>query len=410
MLLAACAQTPPDEDDPPSVTLSPKAATVNVLERVLFTVTVPKTAGEPTYAVTWSASAGSVEPIDTHALAVWFYAPAEAGEVTITATLGSEPPVNDTATVTVEPDPDPDPDPDPESVRLLAAGDIACSTTDEYFNEGEGDYAANRCMQMRTAVLAESLEPDAVVALGDLQYTGGEYGRFMGSYHPSWGRLNDVIYPMLGNHELYRDGADGYVRYFDEQGVWDRLPDAAADYTKAYYAFDLGAWRVILLNTNCEDTVGRDDSVDCDVGSDQHTWLVDELAAATDRCTLVAFHQPRFNSGRNGDEPLMEAFWRAAHDGGVDLILAADEHRYERYHPLNADGERDDENGVLFFIVGTGGKELYGPYDPSYPTSAKKIIGEYGVLQVDLYEDHFDFEFVPAEGYTSTDSGTGGCH
>lgn len=373
--------------------------------------------GPPQHPVTWEAEVGSVEPLPDDPLQAVYTAPPWPTSDTITVTVHAPDPLTaelEVEVVAPEPDPEPDPEPEPEpvTVRLLAAGDIACNPNDRDFNDGEGNEATNRCMQGRTAALAEGLGPDAVIALGDLQYGEGTYSQFMGSYHLSWGRLNDVILPILGNHELWSNPVNGYFRYFDEQGVWDRLPEGASDPARAYYAVDLGAWRVILLNTNCTDPEGNDDSVagGCDVGSPQHAWLEGELAAAdaAGRCALVAFHHPRFNSGRNDDEPLVDALWRAAHAGGADLILAADEHRYERYHPLDADGERDDEDGVPYFVVGTGGRNLYDASVP-YETSAVMITGEYGLLQLDLSETGFEFEFVPAEGYTATDAGAGDC-
>src|SRR5690606_32760904 len=148
--------------------------------------------------------------------------------------------------------------------------------------DGEGQ--DDLCVQRRTAELAASLAPDAVIALGDLQYTDGAYGEFMGSYHLSWGRFTELLYPALGTHEYYTPGAAGYFRYLREQGVMDRLPEAADDPERGYYAVDLGeSWRLVVLNSECGEVDGG-----CAAGSPQHGWLVEELTAAAERCTLLA--------------------------------------------------------------------------------------------------------------------------
>src|SRR5690606_14462874 len=251
----------------------------------------------------------------------------------------------------------------------------------------------------------------AVITLGDLQYNEGSYSNFMNSYHLSWGQLNDVVYPIPGGHEYDSGNADGYFRYFEEQGVWDRLPEGAGDPDRGYYAYDLGEWRVMALNAVCK--APKDDDPykgvvgGCDEGSPLYAWFVDELESAGDRCVLVALHEPRFSVGRNGDSVEVADIFHAAYDAGVDLMLAGDEHSYERFAPVNPENE-PDPNGVRVIISGTGGRSLY-PYPNTYATSEKQIDGEYGVLRVDLYPSRYEIEFVPAEGYEGEDAGSFDC-
>src|SRR5205807_1710856 len=67
------------------------------------------------------------------------------------------------------------------------------------------------------------------------------------------------------------------------------VTDQAGDPTKGYYSFDLGAWHIVVLNSNGT-------FVPTAVGSPQETWLKADLAATTKRCVAALFHHPRFYS------------------------------------------------------------------------------------------------------------------
>lgn len=56
----------------------------------------------------------------------------------------------------------------------------------------------------------------------------------------------------------------------------------------------------------------------------------------------------------------MDAFWRALHDAGADLILGGHDHNYERFAPQTPDSVSDSVGGMREFVVGTGGKDLRG--------------------------------------------------
>jgi len=62
---------------------------------------------------------------------------------------------------------------------VAAAGDIACAPDDSSFNGGLG--TAGACQQAATAAVLDSIKPDAVLALGDLQYENGTAAAFAAS-------------------------------------------------------------------------------------------------------------------------------------------------------------------------------------------------------------------------------------
>jgi acid phosphatase type 7 len=281
-------------------------------------------------------------------------------------------------------------DPGTSPVVVAAAGDIACEADDEAFAGGEG--TATECRQKATSDLVAEMDPDAVLALGDLQYQDGE--NFEQAYGPTWGRFKDITYPTPGNHEYQTSRAEPYFDYFGE---------AAGEIGKGYYGFDLGQWHVISLNGNCPAAGG------CEEGSEQEVWLRQELRRSAARCTLAFWHQPRFSSGVHGDYPVFDAIWRDLYDDGVDVVVNAHDHNYERFFPQNPDEERDDTRGITEFVVGSGGKSLRD-FPVAKPTTAVKDNTAFGVLKLSLYPESYEWEFVPVPGSSFKDSGTADCH
>ena len=103
----------------------------------------------------------------------------------------------------------------------------------------------------------------------------------------------------------------------------------------------------------------------------------------------------------------MRPLRRVLYEEEVDVFLAAHEHSYERFAPMNVQGERDDR-GVRLIVVGTGGGNLRGfEYDPLPTTEARN--DDTWVLKLTLKTARYDWEFLPVEGRTFTDSGSGTC-
>jgi acid phosphatase type 7 len=277
-------------------------------------------------------------------------------------------------------------------VTVVAAGDIACDPGSSSFNEGLG--TADSCRQKYVADLIEDLNPAAVLTLGDHQYEDNTPEKFTASYALSWGRLKPITYPVAGNHEYKSKDAAGYYSYFG---------DRAGDPKKGYYSYDLGAWHIIALNSNCDEVGG------CDLASAQGQWLESDLAAHSNLCTLAYWHQPRFSSGEHGSDPTYTDFWKALYKTDADLILVAHDHDYERFAPQTPDGQLDAARGLREFVVGTGGKSrrALGNLEPNSEASNADT---YGVLQLTLKDSSYDWSFIPEAGASFTDSGSQNCH
>ena len=258
------------------------------------------------------------------------------------------------------------PPPSPGSAVLLAVGDTASC-------DNENDSAV--------AALAASLSGE-IALVGDLAYPDGSAAAFADCFDPVWGPLRDRLRPAPGNHDYVT--ADGSAYFAD-------LGSQAGAAGEGWYAYDIGSWRVLALNSNCG-------SVGCGADSAQVAWLRAELASAPG-CTLAYWHHPRYSSGRHGDNAFVDGLWSAAVDGGTDVILGGHDHDYER---LTADGVRE-------FVVGTGGRSLYTfPGKPS-PLTEARTDTTYGLLQLTLGDGTYDWQFLPVGGGTYTDAGTGTC-
>lgn len=260
---------------------------------------------------------------------------------------------------------------------LLAAGDIAtCSREDD---------------EAVAALLDE--HPGTVVALGDLAYESGSEEQFARCYGPSWGRHLARTRPVPGNHDYRTAGA---APYFDTFGP------AAGALGRGYYSYTLGSWQVIALNSNCREVGG------CDPASAQYQWLQQELAQNSALCTVAYWHHARWSSGEHGDSEVMDDIWRLLAQYGTDVVLAAHDHDYERFAPLN-DAGGPDPAGIRSFVVGTGGKSQRN-FAQISPFSATRNNDTFGILELRLGEGTYTWRFIPIDGGTFTDSGTGQCH
>ena len=273
---------------------------------------------------------------------------------------------------------------------IVAAGDIACDPGSPQFLAQAGTVHA--CQQMATAHLIESLKPDLVVPLGDDQYDQGTLAAFQRSYDPSWGRFKAISRPAVGNHEYGTPGASGYFAYF---GV------AAGTTGLGWYSYDIGEWHVVVLNSNCN-------QVGCGHASPQLAWLTADLAAHPGGCLLAYWHHPLWSHGEYRGDKHVLPFVKALYAAGVDIVLNGHDHNYQRYTPRAPDGTSDPTHGVREFVVGTGGRSHY----PAIKDPGADIVDatSFGVLQLTLAHNAYQWTFQPAEAGTFHDTGQATCH
>lgn len=275
-----------------------------------------------------------------------------------------------TATPALTPTPLPASDP-----VLVGAGDIAHCSSD-------GDEV--------TASLLDDID-GTVFTTGDNVYPDGTPEQFADCYDPSWGRHKSRTHPSPGNHDYHTEDAAGYFNYFGSM---------AGEPGKGYYSYDLGAWHIIVLNSN----------ISVEAGSPQEQWLRTDLAAHPVACTLAYWHHPRFSSGTvHGSHASMQPLWQALYDYGADIVLAGHEHNYERFAPQDPWGRAASTRGIRQFVIGSGGRNHYSFRLLPAANSEVRNDDTHGVLKLTLHPTNYTWEFIPEPGKTFTDSGNAPC-
>jgi PKD repeat protein len=371
------------------------ATVANVAPTVNVPATLSATAGSPltlsatfsdpgvgdapwTYAITWgdgsAQTTGSTTSQASGINATHTYATAGTNTVIVTVTDKGGAAGSGQASVTVTQA--------TASVTLVGAGNIArCDRTNDE----------------ATAALLDGIA-GTVFAIGDNVYPNGTAANFANCYDPSWGRHKARTSPAVGNHEY--DSSATAASYFNYFGA------AAGTAGQGYYSYDLGAWHIVVLNSN-------NANVSTAVGSPQETWLKADLAASTKKCQLALFHHPRFYSTTStsfSPTGSVKPFWDDLYAAGAELIINAHMQDYERFAPQTSAGVADPVNGIREIVVGTGGSGLDAPNTLIIPNSEARISGVYGVLKLTLSDGSYAWQFVPVAGQTATDAGSGSCH
>jgi calcineurin-like phosphoesterase family protein len=256
------------------------------------------------------------------------------------------------------------------AVTFIGAGDIAgCAL--QY-----GDEA--------TAELIRDID-GTVFTLGDNVYRFGTPGQFNRCYDPSWGQFKARTRPAPGNHDYLTEGAAGYFGYFGAR---------AGPCCRGYYTYRLGNWRIYSLNSETD-------------RSTQLAWLKNHLANHPAQCVLAYWHWPLYSTGFIGSSTRMYGAFKALYQAGAELVLSGHDHNYQRFAPMDADGNRRSA-GVREFVVGTGGAPNLSDFPNSAPNLQKRYKG-WGVLKLTLSEGAYQWEFISVSDGV-VDSGSGTCH
>jgi tartrate-resistant acid phosphatase type 5 len=242
-----------------------------------------------------------------------------------------------------------------------------------------GDYGTGDEAAASVASLVQSWNPDLVVTLGDNNYPLGaagtiddHVGRFyqnfiypyIGGYGP--GATVNRFFPALGNHDLYIAGGQAYFDYFTLPG------------NERYYDFVWGPLHFFCLNSSDSepDGVGR--------SSPQAAWLRERLANSTSPWQVAYFHLSPYSSGTHGSVDWMR--WPFA-DWGVDVVLSAHDHTYERL----------EIDGIPYVINGLGGGPIYA-FEEILPESRMRYNASHGALLGIASEQSMVFQFIADTG------------
>lgn len=366
-------------NQPPSVELFAKSGALGtaLTPKLTFSDAGGAADGPWSYSIAWGDGTTSTGVVETQGVIPVSHIYPALGKYLATATvsdaLGAA--ASDPANMTVV-------SPTGGSV-ILAAGDIAdCGALNR------DELTAQVLDQVVAAV------PSATVfTLGDNAYPNGTLADYNNCYGPTWGRHKDRTYAALGNHEYQLGNADP---------SWDYFGDRAGPRGKGYYSVDIGDWHIVVLNDNLP--IGST--------SEQLAWLRTDLAASTKKCQIAIWHQPRFMSSDDGFNirTTRKTLWDRLYAAGVEIALNAHQHFYERHHPMNPDGVRDDATGILQLMVGTGGESTKDPATLTFlsPNSVVRS-SAFGVLKLTLHPNAYEWQFLAAPGYALNETGGGVC-
>jgi len=194
-----------------------------------------------------------------------------------------------------------------------------------------GDFGSGDDNERAVADLVARERPLAVLTVGDNVYSDAGYATLVGDYYGTFVKA-EKFFPATGNHD-YQQGIAAFDDYF---GYLNGQRE---------YTVTLGQIEFFILD-------GDQGLASLDANHNQQSWLRREVASSTADYQVVLVHYPPFSSGdSHGSTPDFQ--WDFA-GMGVDLVIAAHDHIYERIVA----------GGVTYIVDGSGGKSLYGCGDP----------------------------------------------
>lgn len=191
-----------------------------------------------------------------------------------------------------------------------------------------GDGADGGAAARAVSALIHRGNPARMLYLGDV-YERGTAEEFRENYDSVYGPLASRTAPTPGNHD-WPAHPEGYDEY------WRGQTGAA---TPPWYAFRIGGWNVISLNSEAPHTAD----------SAQVRWLRATLKRTSGTCTLAFWHRPLESAGSHGDQKDVEPFWQELR-GHASLIVNGHDHNMQRLRP---------RYGITGLIAGAGGHSQY---------------------------------------------------
>jgi Calcineurin-like phosphoesterase len=124
---------------------------------------------------------------------------------------------------------------------------------------------------------------------------------------------------------------------------------------------------------------------------EQIGWIEKELKDSKSDWKIVFFHHPLYSSGRRhgSDAHLREALEPLFLKYDVSVVLSDHDHFYERLKP---------QNGITYFVVGSGGQLRKGNIDRSSALTAKGFDTDRAFMVAEIAGDEMFFNAVSRLG------------
>jgi len=266
--------------------------------------------------------------------------------------------------------------------NFVAAGDFGCGRN------------ANRTI---TNMLAE--EPELVIGLGDL------------SYQKTADCWFDVVSPLdtdgrlkiaIGDNEMFPAKLSEYMKHFKMDSP--------------FYSFDYGNVHFLSMATAKNKVIPYNET------SKQYEFVKEDLKRAHENKSInwiIVYSFRTFyssNTTHPGLDELQDLYHPLFEKNGVDIVLQAHNHNYQRTYPLmynqtktftpiitdkNTEKYTGDQKGPIFITVGTGGEDLY-----NFTGQAPYVITQFqrhGFLNVDIVENGTKLNGIFYENRAKTD-------
>src|SRR5438552_391607 len=211
-----------------------------------------------------------------------------------------------------------------------------------------GDYGTGTQTEQDVANLVHGWNPDFVATTGDNNYgppplTAASYDTMVGQYYHDFiypysgaygaGAASNRFWPTMGEHDWGASannptGDQGYLNFFSG------LPG-----NKRYYSVTQGPVALFVVDANENEPDGTSSI------STQAQWLQGALASSTAPWKLVFIAYPPYSSGPFGSTGGLAWPFQA---WGASAVFSGHDHDYERLV----------ENGIPYFVDGTGGAGL----------------------------------------------------
>ena len=224
------------------------------------------------------------------------------------------------------------------------------------------------------AILA-SLDDSAVnyafgIQTGDAVDNGGMYKWWVNVasiFSAGYLSTRPIIH-VLGNHEYYGD--------FDGENSADYFGMATEDgKAPLAYSSSNGSVYVAVINY-AGSTEAYEEAVE---------WVENDAAASDALWKVLTIHQPAYYTNPGGGNANVNRLIPPLVDeAGFDAVFSGHDHSYVRTYPVTG-GQRDDENGAVYFICGSTGEKSYAVVEnDSFPfdivRGSNAVEGEYNAV------------------------------
>lgn len=199
-----------------------------------------------------------------------------------------------------------------------------------------GDTRTGAAIHDAIAGLILAAEPRFSIYGGDLCDNGSSYASYKGQFfRPAQLTLAASVpfFNATGNHEKWGVNTRAFLE-----------APASPSGNQGYYSFDYGDLHVVVMNYLDPEGYAK--------GSPQYDFIAADLAATDKTWKIVVCHVPAYsNGGHGGDQAMIDNTRSIFEPAGVDLVIAAHNHFYQR----------NFVNGIYHLVIGSAGAPLYDP-------------------------------------------------